>query len=121
MPERMGQQLQQSLKYRFQTDPNQAKYELKITLSSQEAPLQLNDQARSCLISYAITVSYQLINLADRKVIKQKNTVIRNYKSISHSYYSCTTEDMAVQNENVARITDYLAQEMAYIFSKNIN
>lgn len=120
IPERVGQKLKQSLQYKFQSNSCNKNYALKIILTEQTYSIEIGLDAKSKLVHVTLKADYQLKRIKDQKLIGKGAVTANNYRALTTSYYSCTTADRAIQDNNIKQLVYAITNAIASLLKKSL-
>ena len=111
IPERSGQQLRRLLEQSFQG--KERKYIFKVRLLEGAQSLFLSSDAKTRLSHVTLHGEYQLMRSRDRKVLDQGQVTAYSTKTLIPSYYSCTTADGFILENNLHQLSRLLLHRVA--------
>lgn len=118
IPERSGQMLRHLLTNQCKSFCHPKKYALKINLQENTATMELGVDAKSNLQNVSLTAIYELKDMATGQMIDQGQVTCNSSKTLTRSYYSRTTADQYILQNNIMQIQRLLLHKIAKALTK---
>jgi len=118
IPERSGQKLRHLLTGQFKSYPHSKTYSLKVSLSENSVAMELGVDAKANLEHVLLTATYELKHILTGKIIDKGQVTSSSSKTLTTSYYSRTTADQYILDNNISNIQRLLIQRIAKALSQ---
>jgi len=113
IPERSGQTLRHLLTAECRSYTHPKHYSLKVRLNESSKTMELGIDARSNLEHVSLTATYELKHIMTGKMIDQGQVTAHSSKTLTTSYYSRTTADAYILQNNLVQIQRLLLYKIA--------
>ena len=118
IPERSGQVLRHLLVSQCKSSRVSKGYSLKVNLSENSVAMELGVDAKANLEHVSLTATYELKHMLTGKIIDKGQVTSSNSKTLTTSYYSRTTADQYILQNNIVQVQRLLVYRIAKALSQ---